>query len=169
MRTPDRARRGASLALALALLAFPACATLEGVFDPAGHPLAQGQAALEREDLDAAYAHLAEIRREHPESPESREAFPLAAQIFKFRYFRLRNADPDSPWVTDEPAFLFAWFDSFVDGSDFPLAEAEALFVGSSVSLFRAYQAGNGPNRPRFQVEDDNGIVTKVLPPPPEA
>ena len=153
--------------LVASLASLVACSVASGLFDPAGRLLEEGRTALERRELDSAYGRFAEIRRRYPASPESREAFPLAAAIFQYRYHRLRYQEPESPWVRSEPVFLFDWFDSFLAEPDFPQAEAEALFVGMPYGLFREYraqrQADSGAAQPRFEVEDDNGIIERVI------
>jgi hypothetical protein len=141
------------------------CASL----GPASRParlLAEARADLAAGGLEAAYDRLAEIRRRHPHSAECREAFPLAAAIFKRSYFQQRYAQPDSRWLRSEPAFMLDWFGSFFGSGAFPQAEAEALFVGMHVGYFRDYLAfaESRPELARFRVsaEDDNGIVESI-------
>ena len=64
----------ACLALAL-FLWLPGCAALSGLVNPPGRLLEQARSAIEREDLEAAYSDLVEIRKRYPDSAESREAF----------------------------------------------------------------------------------------------
>jgi hypothetical protein len=155
------------LCLAFAALAWlGGCAALSGLVNPAGRLLAQAREAAERNDPDTAWAHLVEIRRRHPESPECREAFPLAAAIFKWRYLRDRHARPGSPFVTSEPHFMLDWLTAYLGGPEFPQAEAEALFVGMPYGLFRDYLAlaEGRPELARWAVraEDDNGIIESI-------
>jgi hypothetical protein len=153
--------------LVASVASLVACGVAGGLFDPAGRLLEEGRTALERRELDAAYGRFAEIRKRYPASPESREAFPLAAAILQYRYHRLRYQEPESPWLRSEPGFLFDWFDSFLAEPGFPQAEAEALFVGMPYGLFREYRArqqlDSGAAPPRFEVEDDNGIIEQVI------
>lgn len=158
--------------LALACLAFAAltwlagCAALSGLVNPAGRLLGQAREAIERKEFDAAYRDLAEIRKRYPESAESREAFPLAAGIFKWSYLRQRHTQPDSPFVRSEPGFMLDWFAAFLAGPEFPQAEAEALFVGMPYGYFREYLAfaESRPELSRWAIkaQDDNGIIEAI-------
>jgi hypothetical protein len=163
-----KAGRRLAACLAFALLSgLSGCAAWQALVDPAGRRLEQAREALARNDLDAAYRDLAEIRRRHPESAASREAFPLAAAIFQRSYYRDRYARPDSPWLTSEPGFMLDWFASLLDVPTFPQAEAEALFVGMPYGFFRDYLAlaGTRPELARWAIvaTDDNGIVEQVM------
>lgn len=153
--------------LAFAALAWLAgCAGLSGLVNPAGRLLEQGRTAIEQKDLDGAYAHLKAIRERYSDSPESREAFPLAAGIFKWSYHQARHSRPDSRWVRSEPGFMLDWFASFLDEPEFPQPEAEALFLGMPYGFFRQYLgvAGSRPQASRWalQAEDDNGIIERI-------
>jgi hypothetical protein len=153
--------------LAFAALAWlPGCAAFEGLVNPAGRLLEQTHQAVEQKDFDTAYRHLAEIRKQHPDSAESREAFPIAAGIFKWKYSRSRYSQPDSPWVTSEPGFMLDWFAGFLSGRDFPQGEAEALFVGMPYGYFRDYLAlaETRPELSRWAIraEDGNGIIEVI-------
>jgi hypothetical protein len=159
--------RSPALCLAVASLAWlSGCAALSGLVNPAGRRLEQARLAIERKDLDGAYRELAEIRERHPDSPESREAFPLAASIFQRGYFRDRFSRPDSPWLTSEPGFMLDWLASLCEASAFPQAEAEALFVGMPYGFFREYLAlaETRPELSRWAVRaaDDNGIIEAI-------
>jgi hypothetical protein len=159
--------RFAVLLPACALLAgLVGCAALQGLTDPPGRRLESAREALERKDLDAAYRDLAEIRKRHPDSAESREAFPLAAAIFQRSYFRDRFSRPDSSWLTSEPGFMLEWFASFLEGPAFPQAEAEALFVGMPYGFFREYLAlaETRPELSRWAIRarEDNGIIEAI-------
>lgn len=158
--------------LALPCLAFAAlawltgCAALSGLVNPAGRLLEQAREAIERKEFDTAYRDLAEIRKRYPGSAESREAFPLAAGIFKSSYLRQRHTQPDSPFVRSEPGFMLDWFAAFLAGPDFPQAEAEALFVGMPYGYFREYLA-LAESRPELsgwaiRAQDDNGIIETI-------
>ena len=157
----------ACLALAL-FLWLPGCAALSGLVNPPGRLLEQARSAIEREDLEAAYSDLAEIRKRYPDSAESREAFPLAAAIFRNSYFRYRYRQPDSHWLTSEPGFMLDWFASLLEGAEFPQPEAEALFVGMPYGYFREFLAvaEARPELARWElrVEDDDGIIQSVAP-----
>jgi hypothetical protein len=150
-----------------ALAWLSGCAALSGLVNPAGRLLAQADEAIEQQDFDTAYRHLTEIRKRYPGSAESREAFPLAAAIFRRSYFRHRYRQPDSPWLTSEPDFMLDWFASFLEGPEFPQAEAEALFLGMPYGYFRRYlaRAETRPELARWAIraEDDNGIIEAVV------
>lgn len=130
-----------------------------------GRLVEQSKAAFEKGDLETSYHYLALIHTLHPDSAESREAFPLAARIFARLHFRYRSA-PDR-WDTTEPRFLFGWLeDFFEDDAAFPQQPVEALFLGTRVPLFRdflAYAEGR-PHLSRWALEakKDNGIVTEI-------
>jgi hypothetical protein len=127
--------------------------------------LAEANAAFDRRDLETTYARAKQIRVEHPGSPESREAFALAAYAWKQLYHGRRYVDPDSIWVTDERDFLFDWLASFF-GPESPQAVAEVMFVGVDYGVFREFEAF-ARSRPelsqwRLRAEDDNGIIQSV-------
>ena len=153
------------LALALSLW-LPGCAALSGLVNPPGRLLEQARSAIEREDLEAAYRDLAEIRKRYPDSAESREAFPLAAAIFRSSYFRDRYRQPGTHWLTSEPRFMLDWFASLLAGPEFPQAEAEALFVGMPYGYFREFlalaEARPELSRWGIRADDDNGIIESV-------
>jgi hypothetical protein len=155
------------LCLAFAALAgLGGCAALSGLVNPAGRLLAEGRTALEENDHETAWRRFAELRTRHPDTPECREAFPLAAAIFKFRYLRDRHARPDSPFVTTEPRFMLDWLAAYLEGPEFPRAEAEALFLGMPYGFFRDYLA-LAEGRPQLarwalRAEDDNGIIESI-------
>jgi hypothetical protein len=167
MKRTRRSRWCRAGLLVVSIAGVVACGAASGFFDPAGRLLEEGRTALEQRELDSAYSRFAEIRKRYPESPESREAFPLAAAIFQYRYHRVRHGEPDSPWIRSEPGFLFDWFDAFLAEPGFPQAEAEALFVGMPYGLFREYgahrEAVSEAARIPFEVEDDNGIIERVI------
>jgi len=155
----------ACFALAL-MLWLPGCAALSGLVNPPGRLLEQARSAIEQEDLEAAYSDLAEIRKRYPDSAESREAFPLAAAIFRNGYFRDRYRQPGSHWLTSEPDFMLDWFAFLLEGTEFPQAEAEALFVGMPYGYFREFlalvEARPGLSRWGIRANDDNGIIESV-------
>ncbi len=148
------------------LISLTACGTWQSIWNPPQRLLDQAHAAVEQRDLDAAYRKLAQIRERHPESAESREAFRLAAAIFRKRYFENRLTQPGSPWVTTEARFMLDWFASFAGGAEFPQAEAEVLFVGMPYTFFREYLAlaETRPELSRWAVQapDDNGIIEAI-------
>jgi hypothetical protein len=127
--------------------------------------LAQGRAALEQKQPELAYRYLALLQTLHPGSPESQEAFPLAASLFKGAYRLHRYSDPDSVWLTSEPVFMFQWLARFFEG-EFPQEQMEALFTGMNYGLVRDFSAF-AASRPKLaqwelQVEKDNGIVESI-------
>jgi len=153
--------------LLASLVLIPGCSPLRGLTNPAGRLLEQGRAAFDAHDLDLAYDRFAEIRRRHLESAEAREAFPAAAAIFRHGYFHDRYRQPDSRWLTTEPRFMLEWLQSYLDGPEFPQAEAEALFTGMPYGYFREYlalaAARPEPQHWRFRAEDDNGIIEAIV------
>jgi hypothetical protein len=160
-----RGPRCAVACLALALISWlVGCAAL-GPNRP-GRLLGEARSAVERQDLDAAWHDLVEIRKRHPDSAESREAFLLAAAIFQNRYYRDRHRQPATPWLTREPRFMLDWFASFLTGPEFPQAEADALFVGMPYGYFREYLAlaETRPELSRWEMRarDDNGVIHEI-------
>lgn len=157
-------RPSAPIALAILLATTVAgCATLgrseaKTLRDDADH-------LLEAQDLEAAYRKLALIRIQHPESPEAREVYPVAAAIFKRKWWRNRYTNPESPWLTEEPAFLFEWLESFAD-EGFPQEQAETLLLGMPFSFYQEYEtyAAGSPALARWPIamEKDNGIVVSL-------
>lgn len=131
--------------------------------------LSAARARIADGDHEAAYRSLLRIHREFPGTPSEREAFPLAAALYKRLYFRDRYASPDAEWVVDGAAALFAWLETYVSGDGetaFPQAEAEALFIGLHYGFIREFQAF-AAGRPklaawRLTVQKDNGIVESV-------
>jgi len=117
-------------------------------------------------DYESAYDDFALIHALHPDSPENREVFPLAARLFAGFYMRHR-IERDSRWVTTEPPFMFEWLEQFfVDTDEFPRAEAEALFRGVDYGMFRRFEAW-ARSRPAvaawaITAEKDDGIIESV-------
>lgn len=131
----------------------------------AGSLLSRARAALESGEIAEAYVLAKRVETEHPGSPESREAFPVAAQSFKHLYSQARYQDPTSAWITVEPDFMFRWLASYFDGS-FPQQDVSFLFGGMSVDLFRQFEA-YAKTDPRvshwkLRAEDDNGFIHAV-------
>lgn len=120
---------------------------------------------LETQDLEPAYRKLALIRIQHPESPEAREVYPVAAAIFKRMWWRNRYTNPESPWLTEEPAFLFGWLESFADEA-FPLEQAETLLLGMPMNFYQQYESYAADSTVLaswpIAVEKDNGIVVSI-------
>ena len=155
--------RRLSGALIVLLCIASACAHLGLGGAPA--LLEEAKAAGKAKDMETAYARLKQIEIRYPGSPESREAFPLAAASLRVLYFQHRLNEPNSVWVTSEPDFLFDWFATyFRDGS--PEAAANALFVGFDYGIFRRFEAF-AKSRPDLapwllRAQDDNGIIEAV-------
>ena len=158
---PHRIAIATPLALALAL----GCATVPGGDREPGALLRQAEAAIENGEHEEAYDLLVRIRERHPDSPESAEAFPLAAALFKHFYWRHRFVAPETSWVTTAPGFLFAWVaDGTGDG--YPQEQMETLFRGMPFGIFRTF-ADFAAEPPRlaaytFEVEKDNGIIESI-------
>lgn len=157
-------RRCLRAALVALLLATPlACATLG--FGPAGL-LEQARQDMAKNDPDAAYAKVKRIEQEHPSSPESREAFPLAVQCFKQRYSEARYRDPaTSVWTTTEAEFMFRWLAAYF-AAGYPKQEVDFFFGGMSYDLFRQFEifSAGDPTIAKWKLEarDDNGFIFEV-------
>ena len=124
------------------------------------------EAASAEQNWELAYRSLALIHILHPDSEKNRELFPAAATLFR-RSWSPHRAELDSIWTTSEPLFLYAWLAGFFqDGREFPQEQMDALFVGTSYSLFRNFlrYAKDRPllSKWMFSAEDENGIVVKV-------
>lgn len=152
--------------LLLAVAAGLACSHLGRGADEA--PLAlreQAERAFVRRDWEAAWMPLRTLREAYPDHPETADAFPLAAAVYKRLYYRDRFADPDSAWIRSEPDFLFQWLESFYpDGA--PEAQALAMLRGLPLSFARRFLAWK-QTRPalarwELEVSEDNGIVNAV-------
>ena len=127
---------------------------------------ALAEAASRDQNWELAYRYLALIHIFHPGSEKDRELFPAAATLFR-RSWAPHRAELDSIWTTSEPQFVYAWLAGFFrDGGEFPQAQMDGLFVGTSYSLFRnfARYAQDRPQISRWKIsaEDENGIVTEV-------
>jgi hypothetical protein len=150
----------------VAVVLLAGCASVGGLLNPARHLLDQSYAAIEQREFEAAYDRLAEIRTRYAHSAESREAFPIAASIFRQSYFLYRYQEPASRWVGPERRFMLEWFASFFPADEFPQAEAEALFVGMHYGYFRDFLkfAAGRPELASWSVsaEKDNGIVESI-------
>ena len=149
------------VALACLLGLAAGCALFRGP----GTLLVQANAAFDRRDAEGAYALAKQIRLAYPASPESREAFPIAAYAWKFLYHQHRYSAPDSAWVTAEPAFLFDWLATFF-ASGSPQQAAEVMFVGLPYGVLRDFEdfARSRPELApwRLEAQDDNGIIQGV-------
>jgi hypothetical protein len=141
MRSPIALRIVPALLLAAASCARPStgpgCPGSAELFrDPRALRAQADRAIDEKKDAALAYRYLALLEVFHPDGPESREAFPLAAALFRRLYRQNRYAHPDSIWLTSEPVFMFQWLERFFGGDAFPGDQARALFVGMPYPLF---------------------------------
>lgn len=133
--------------------------------DP-GRLVEEARAAYDVGDYVKGYQEFALIHELHPESPENRQVFRLAARLF-VGFVRLHRIEPKSIWLTSEPRFMFGWFEQFVrEGKDFPQEQATALFRGLDYGMFREYLAF-AKTRPdlsawQISVEKDDGIIEAV-------
>lgn len=156
-------RRTTLRSLSLLLVVATGCATLGG--NEARRLRDDADTLLQAREEEAAYRKMALIHMRHPESPEAREVFPAAALVFKRHWWRNRYTNPESPWLTEEPAFLFAWLESLT-GDEFPRTEAERLLLGMPYGFYEDYAAfaAESPALGRWQlfVEKDNGIVEAI-------
>jgi hypothetical protein len=121
-------------------------------------------------DFELSYRYLALIHIQYPASPQDREAFALAARVFRKNYYRHRT-EVGSVWVDREPQFLFGWLAQFYRGRDaYPKDQMNAMFVGMNYGIFREFlayaktQASENPGLSRFEfsVEKDNGIIESI-------
>lgn len=173
---PRRCRHALVPVLLLAL-AWPGagCAHLglDGGEKDAQALRARAEEAVRREDWEAAYGHLRTLRARHPARPETAEAFPLAAVLYRKLYYRDRYRAPDPVWLTSEPDFVFDWLASLHDGDAFPGDAVRALLVGMPFPFAQRYAAwaAQHPATARWELEvvEDNGIVESVTGRPAEA
>ena len=151
------------------LLAALGCATSKPCTEMMRDPVelrAAADTAIAEQDLELAYRYVALIHTLHPQSAQSREAFPLAARLYHKNYSAHRS-ELDSVWVTSEPRFMIAWLATFFrEGGEFPKAEVDALFLGQNYALFRDFlaYAANHPRLSQWTVSavDDNGVIQEI-------
>ena len=127
--------------------------------------LDEANAAIDARDYPTAYGLLKRIALEYPDSPESAEAFPLAAGCLKVLYHHDRYRQPDSVWITSEPRFMFEWLTRYFEAGSPELA-VSALFVGCPYNVLREFEeyAKGNPYVSQWVIraEDDNGIIRSV-------
>jgi hypothetical protein len=125
---------------------------------------------LKAGQLELGYRYLALIHILHPGTEQDREAFTLAARVFRKNHFRNRSLG-GSVWVTGQPQFMFAWLAEFFRGQDeFPQHPVNAMFLGMHYGMFRDFQAyavANAQQNPELarwvlSAKKDNGIVYSV-------
>jgi hypothetical protein len=127
---------------------------------------ALAEAASAEQNWELAYRYLALIHILHPESEKNRELFPAAATLYR-RSWAPHRAELDSIWTTSEPLFMYAWLAGFFsDGGEFPQEQMNALFFGTSYSLFRNFME-YAKARPRVSqwvitAHEENGIVDQI-------
>jgi hypothetical protein len=154
----------------LAIGALAGCATLSsspaGALGDAEQLKAMGEAETAKENWELAYRYISLIHILHPDSPQNREVFPLAAHLYR-KSWAPHRTELDSVWTTSEPLFLFAWLAGFFqDANEFPQPQMDALFLGNNYQLFRDFLA-YAANRPyiaqwKITAEKNNGIVESV-------
>jgi len=159
-----RAARPLAAATALTLAMALGCATpLFG--GGAGRLVEEGKAAVDRQDLPAAYELFKQVQLEHPDSAENQEAWHYAVAIFQRKYQANRHDNRSSPWVAQEPEFLYGWLGHRLDRGDGARA-ARILFMGMPWSFYQGYlrYAEAHPELAGWRVvaEEDNGIIEKV-------
>ena len=163
MAHPCAARRAVAL-LALVLM-LGACANVPGLGLGASRLREKADAAIEAPDYEAAYDHLAELHRRYPESAEDKEAFRVAAALFRKLYRENRFRAPESRWVATEPELLFGWL-ATRSGDAFPSEDATALFLNMHYGLFQRFLAfaETDPRLARWEIvaREDNGLVKEV-------
>jgi hypothetical protein len=173
MTSPRIIRRIAAVFITAGALG---CATLSGApatsapcADALGDPetlQALAEAAATEQNWELAYRYVALIHIFHAGSAKDRELFPHAATLFR-RSWAPHRAELDSIWTTSEPLFMYAWLaEFFSDRGEFPQEQIDALFFGTSYSLFRNFMeyAKDRPQLSQWVItaEKDNGIVEKV-------
>lgn len=162
MRSPLQ-RRAVASAL---LLGAVACAGLPGAGPSPKELRARADEAIAAGELEVAYDRLAEIYRQDPESPQSAEAFPLAAGLLQKLYMRNRYKAPESRWLTTEPEFVFDWFATLFNG-EFPHEEAQFLFKSLPYSFFVRFEAyaATDPKLADWPIRaiEDNGRIKRVF------
>lgn len=127
---------------------------------------ALSEAAAAEQNWELAYRYLALIHIFHAGGEKDRESFPAAATLFR-RSWAPHRAELDSIWTTSEPLFMYAWLAGFfADGREFPQEQMDALFFGTSYSLFRNFM-NYAKDRPQLSqwvitAEEDDGIVEKI-------
>jgi hypothetical protein len=127
---------------------------------------ALAEAASADQNWELAYRYLALIHILHPESEKNRELFPAAATLYR-RSWAPHRAELDSIWTTSEPLFMYAWLAGFFsDRGEFPQEQMNALFFGTSYSLFRNFMqyAKDRPHISQWVItaHDENGIVDQI-------
>jgi hypothetical protein len=167
-QTARSPRLDLALGACVALL-LGGCAAL-GLGGP-GRLLEESERAAAAGEHQTAYEMLKRIASEYPDSQEAEEAFPIAASYFKTFYHHYRYREPNSAWITSDPAFMFEWLARYSDEN--PSEKADALLRGCPMTVFREFEAF-AKTRPElarwtFRTEDDNGIITSVQAEPAEA
>jgi hypothetical protein len=126
-------------------------------------------AAVGRGDLEGAYRYASLVRRFHPQSELSGEAFLLATRVFRPLWRTQRIAEPNSLWATAEPAFLFQWATDFFEGDAFPQKQVDALlrkmpksYAGLWTSWVGRLHGAQGVKQWDFEFAYDNGLVDEV-------
>jgi hypothetical protein len=161
--------------VALLAAAQLGCATLglgresapcSDVFAEPARLIERAKAAGEQQNWPLAYRYAALVHLLHPTSPQDREAFPLAAYLYR-KSWAPHRTELDSIWTTSEPVFLFGWLGSFFqDAQEFPQEQMNALFLGMNYGFLRDFLA-YGKTRPHvarwtITAEKDNGLVDSV-------
>jgi hypothetical protein len=128
--------------------------------------LEQAHVAFESEDVYGTYALAREIRARYPESPESREAFPLATRTYRWIWWKHRiEGTLDSEWVRTETPLLFEWTASAF-GETFPKEEMRLVFRGMPLFFFKQFLAWSEghPELSRWEMvwDEDNGRMTTL-------
>lgn len=126
----------------------------------------RAEAALKAQKLETAYQYFALLHTLHPDSPEDRKQFRLAARVFVESYFRHR-IEFESAWVKTEPTFMFDWLETFFQGAEqFPQPQVEAMFIGMHYGMFRDFlaYASSHPDIVAWTITatKDNGIIESI-------
>lgn len=125
------------------------------------------QAAFERRDVSLAYAYLSLVHMLHPESPEDRVLFPMAAKLFKENFYLNRGKHPGSVWALSEPVFMIQWILEIEEHSEtFPQEEFVYLFRAMPLDFYELFESYAKPRgvfrRWDIQVTNDNGRIESI-------
>lgn len=127
--------------------------------------LEEARVPLKNDDCDTAWPILKRIGDRHPRTEAASEAFPLAAFCFARAYHYHRFSDPESPWITEEPGFMFDWIAVYF-GDEFPQRKVDTLLHGLNYSFGQRFitYCAERPNLAIWEitVEEDNGIIERV-------
>ncbi len=164
------ARPGRVLAPALLFaLGLSGCASLPFQSSRgAAELLEKANLAGQQGDWPGSYRYAKQLHLEHPDSEESEKAYDMAAFSLRKMWFKTRYRQPDSPWQTEEPEFMFGWLATYCEGDEFPQRKVNKLLRAYPTSFFRRFEqyAEGDPRIGRWGVRmyEDNGRILAVRP-----